>query len=162
MVIDLRKPRSRWPKATQKLSTSISLRSRFPSQPHRLSVLVLEDPSCSSRLASNRLSGNRLATPNEYSDARFRTLIFPRNQVVSKRNLQLLDGAVAQIRSGIHVVNSARELDGMSRLTPLQDQELACLHRSAQAPRLADDLVRSQDDLGGQAHWQAWSEARLQ
>ncbi len=33
----------------------------------------------------------------------------------------------------------------------LQDQELACLQRRAQATRLANDLARSRDDLGSRA-----------
>ncbi len=44
----------------------------------------------------------------------------------------------------------------------LQDPELAELQRSAQAPGLADDLVRSRHDLGCRADRQAWSSARLQ
>ena len=44
----------------------------------------------------------------------------------------------------------------------LQDPELARLQRSTQAPRVADDLVRSRHDLGGCADWQTWPTARLQ
>jgi hypothetical protein len=44
----------------------------------------------------------------------------------------------------------------------LQDPELAELQRSAQAPRLADDLVRSRHELGGSTDRQAWPTARLQ
>lgn len=43
----------------------------------------------------------------------------------------------------------------------LQDPELAELQRSAQAPRLADDLARSLHDLGSRANRQAWTAARL-
>jgi hypothetical protein len=44
----------------------------------------------------------------------------------------------------------------------LQDQELAGLKQSAQTPRVADDLVRSRDELGGRADKQAWPTADLQ
>lgn len=44
----------------------------------------------------------------------------------------------------------------------LQDPELASLQRCAQAPGLADDLVRSRHDLGCRADRQAWPPARLQ
>jgi archaellum component FlaC len=44
----------------------------------------------------------------------------------------------------------------------LQDQELARLQRSAEAPWLADPLVRSRHDMGGCADRQAWAAARLQ
>ena len=44
----------------------------------------------------------------------------------------------------------------------LQDPELASLQRGAQAPGLADDLVRSCHDLGCRADRQARPPARLQ
>ena len=44
----------------------------------------------------------------------------------------------------------------------LQDPELARLQRGAEAARVADDLVRPCDDLGGRAHWQARAAAQLQ
>ncbi len=37
----------------------------------------------------------------------------------------------------------------------LQNQELAGLQQGAEAPPLADDLVRSRNDLGSRANWQA-------
>jgi len=44
----------------------------------------------------------------------------------------------------------------------LQDPKLAGLQQGAQAPWLADDLVRSSHDLGSCANRQAWPSARLQ
>lgn len=43
----------------------------------------------------------------------------------------------------------------------LQDQELAGLQRSAQAPGFVDGLVRPRVDVGGQTDWQARSAAHL-
>ena len=53
----------------------------------------------------------------------------------------------SSVVAGIH--EQPRPLD-------IQDQELARLQWSAQAPGLADDLVRSRDELGGRADRQAW------
>ena len=56
------------------------------------------------------------------------------------------------------VIAEGHEQTGTLRL---QDQKLASLHRSAQAPRRADDLVRSCDDGGGHAYRQTCPTAGL-
>ena len=45
--------------------------------------------------------------------------------------------------------------------TDLQDPELAELQGSAEAPRLAGDLVRSRHDLGSRTNQEARTAARL-
>ena len=53
-------------------------------------------------------------------------------------------------------------VDEQTEHPELQDTELARLQLGAQAPRVADDLVRSWHGLGGAADRQAWATAHLQ